>query len=73
MAGCGFCESATGPFTTVEGLFWVRMCARCQRGECALASPYPALSPRNCAWALSSCPPGCCANAEGGCQPAEDC
>jgi hypothetical protein len=45
MAGCGFCGSATGPFTTVEGLFPVPMCARGQRGERAPVSPYPALSP----------------------------
>ncbi len=43
--GCDFCGSMTGPFTTVEGLFAVAMCARCQRGERAPASPYPALSP----------------------------
>jgi hypothetical protein len=56
-AGCGFCGSMTGPFTTVEGLFPVELCARCQRGERAPANPYPALSRAELRAGLEQLPP----------------
>jgi hypothetical protein len=41
---CGFCGSATGPFTRVEGLFEVLMCPGCLRDRGRSAGPYPAMS-----------------------------
>jgi hypothetical protein len=43
--GCGFCGSATGPFTRVEGLFDVPMCPRCRRERGHPPGPYPAMTP----------------------------
>ena len=41
---CGFCGTATGPFTRVEGLFAVLMCPACLRARGRSAGPYPAMS-----------------------------
>jgi hypothetical protein len=41
---CGFCGTATGPFTRVEGLFEVLMCPACLRDRRRSAGPYPAMS-----------------------------
>jgi hypothetical protein len=42
--GCGFCGSATGPFTRIEGLFDVLMCPRCQHDRGHSPGPYPAMT-----------------------------
>jgi hypothetical protein len=42
---CGFCGTAMGPFTRVEGLFEVLMCPRCQRDRGHRPGPYPAMTP----------------------------
>jgi hypothetical protein len=45
MAGrCSFCGSTTGPFSTVEGLFSVLMCADCQAARGHGAAPYPVMT-----------------------------
>jgi hypothetical protein len=41
---CSFCGSATGPFTTVEGLFTVLMCTDCQAARGYGAGPYPVMT-----------------------------
>jgi hypothetical protein len=41
---CSFCGSATGPFTKVEGLFTVLMCADCQAARGHGAGPYPVMT-----------------------------
>ena len=41
MAGhCSFCGSTSGPFSEVEGLFTVLMCADCQAARGYGAGPY---------------------------------
>jgi len=41
MAGhCSFCGSTRGPFSEVEGLFTVLMCADCQAARGYGAGPY---------------------------------
>jgi hypothetical protein len=42
---CGFCGTATGPFTRIEGLFEVLMCPGCQRDRGHRPGPYPAMTP----------------------------
>lgn len=42
MAGhCSFCGSTSGPFSEVEGLFAVLMCADCQAARGYGTGPYP--------------------------------
>ena len=41
---CSICGSATGPFTKVEGLFTVLMCADCQATRGHGAGPYPVMT-----------------------------
>jgi hypothetical protein len=41
---CSFCGSASGPFSKVEGLFTVLMCADCQAGRGHGAGPYPVMT-----------------------------
>jgi hypothetical protein len=38
---CGFCGSAEGPFTRVEGLFTVPMCMGCLARRARGRGPYP--------------------------------
>jgi hypothetical protein len=42
---CGFCGTETGPFSRVEGLFDVLMCAGCQRDRGHSPAPCPAMTP----------------------------
>jgi hypothetical protein len=45
MAGrCSFCESTSGPFSKVEGLFTVLMCADCQAARGHGSGPYPVMT-----------------------------
>jgi hypothetical protein len=45
MAGrCSFCGSTMGPFSKVEGLFTVFMCADCQAARGHGAGPYPVMT-----------------------------
>jgi len=45
MAGhCSFCGSTAGPFSTVEGLFTVLMCADCQAARGHGSGPYPVMT-----------------------------
>jgi hypothetical protein len=45
MAGhCSFCGSTAGPFSKVEGLFTVLMCADCQAARGHGAGPYPVMT-----------------------------
>jgi hypothetical protein len=45
MAGhCSFCGSTVGPFSKVEGLFTVLMCADCQAARGHGAGPYPVMT-----------------------------
>jgi len=45
MAGhCSFCGSTRGPFSEVEGLFTVLMCADCQAARGHGAGPYPVMT-----------------------------
>src|SRR5215218_10961055 len=45
MAGhCSFCGSTRGPFSEVEGLFTVLMCADCQAARGYGAGPYPVMT-----------------------------
>jgi hypothetical protein len=39
-----FCGSTAGPFSTVEGLFTVLMCADCQAARGHGAGPYPVMT-----------------------------
>jgi hypothetical protein len=39
-AGCSFCGATSGPFTKVEGLFTVLMCADCQAARGHGSGPY---------------------------------
>ena len=41
---CSFCGSANGPFTNVQGLFTVLMCADCQAVRGHGAGPYPVMT-----------------------------
>jgi hypothetical protein len=41
---CSFCGATTGPFTKVEGLFTVLMCAACQAARGHGAGPYPVMT-----------------------------
>jgi hypothetical protein len=43
-ARCSFCGSTTGPFSEVEGLFAVLMCADCQAARGHGAGPYPTVT-----------------------------
>ena len=40
---CSFCGSTVGPFSKVEGLFTVLMCADCQAARGHGAGPYPVM------------------------------
>ena len=42
---CGFCGTASGPFTTIEGLFEVLMCPACQHDRGHSPGPFPAMTP----------------------------
>jgi hypothetical protein len=45
MAGhCSFCGSSVGPFSKVEGVFTVLMCADCQAARGHGAGPYPVMT-----------------------------
>src|ERR671913_2257534 len=45
MAGhCSFCGSTVGPFSKIEGLFTVLMCADCQAARGHGAGPYPVMT-----------------------------
>jgi hypothetical protein len=45
MAGhCSFCGSTVGPFSKVEGLFTVLMCADCQAARGHSVGPYPVMT-----------------------------
>lgn len=44
MKHCSFCSSTTGPFTKVEGLFTVLMCADCQAVRGHGSGPYPVIT-----------------------------
>ena len=41
---CSFCGSTVGPFSKVEGLFTVLMCADCQAARGHGADPYPVMT-----------------------------
>jgi hypothetical protein len=41
---CSFCGSTAGPFSNVEGLFTVLMCADCQAARGHGAGPYPVMT-----------------------------
>ena len=41
---CSFCSSTAGPFSKVEGLFTVLMCADCQAARGHGAGPYPVMT-----------------------------
>jgi hypothetical protein len=41
---CSFCGSTAGPFSTVEGLFTVLMCADCQATRGHGSGPYPVMT-----------------------------
>jgi hypothetical protein len=41
---CSFCSSTAGPFSEVEGLFTVLMCADCQAARGYGAGPYPVMT-----------------------------
>ena len=41
---CSFCGSTSGPFSAVEGLFTVLMCADCQAARGHGAGPYPVMT-----------------------------
>ena len=41
---CSFCGSTAGPFSKVEGLFTVLMCADCQAARGHGAGPYPVMT-----------------------------
>jgi hypothetical protein len=51
---CSFCGSTAGPFSNVEGLFTVLMCADCQAAPAYGSSPYPVMTRGRCgpAWDL---------------------
>jgi hypothetical protein len=41
---CSFCGSTAGPFSRVEGLFTVLMCAECQAARGHGSGPYPVMT-----------------------------
>jgi hypothetical protein len=41
---CSFCGGTDGPFTKVEGLFTVMMCADCQAARGHGSGPYPVMT-----------------------------
>jgi hypothetical protein len=41
---CSFCGSTVGPFSRVEGLFTVLMCADCQAARGHGSGPYPVMT-----------------------------
>jgi hypothetical protein len=41
---CSFCGSTAGPFSRVEGLFTVLMCADCQAARGQGSGPYPVMT-----------------------------
>ena len=41
---CSFCGSTNGPFSKVEGLFTVLMCADCQAARGHGSGPYPVMT-----------------------------
>jgi hypothetical protein len=41
---CSFCGSTAGPFSKVEGLFTVLMCADCQAARGHGTGPYPVMT-----------------------------
>jgi hypothetical protein len=41
---CSFCGSSAGPFSKVEGLFTVLMCADCQAARGRGSGPYPVMT-----------------------------
>jgi hypothetical protein len=41
---CSFCGSTSGPFSKVEGLFRVLMCADCQAARGHGSGPYPVMT-----------------------------
>jgi hypothetical protein len=41
---CSFCSSTAGPFSKVEGLFTVLMCADCQAARGHGSGPYPVVT-----------------------------
>jgi hypothetical protein len=43
-ARCSFCGSTAGPFSEVEGLFTVLMCADCQAARGHGSGPYPVMT-----------------------------
>jgi hypothetical protein len=43
-ARCSFCGATSGPFTKVEGLFTVLMCADCQAARDHGSGPYPVMT-----------------------------
>jgi hypothetical protein len=44
VARCSFCGSTAGPFSKVEGLFTVLMCADCQAARGHGSGPYPVMT-----------------------------
>jgi hypothetical protein len=44
MNRCSFCGSTTGPFSKIEGLFTVLMCADCQAARGHGSGPYPVMT-----------------------------
>jgi hypothetical protein len=43
-ARCSFCGATSGPFTKVEGLFTVLICADCQAARGHGSGPYPVMT-----------------------------
>ena len=43
-ARCSFCGATSGPFSKVEGLFTVLMCADCQAARGYGSGPYPVMT-----------------------------
>jgi len=65
---CSFCGSTAGPFSKVEGLFTVLMCADCLAARGHGPGPYPVMTRAQMRAGLDLLPtwgPG----AEGSCQP----
>ena len=44
MARCSFCGATSGPFTEIEGLFTILMCADCQSTRRHGTGPYPTMT-----------------------------
>jgi hypothetical protein len=57
---CSFCGATSGPFSKVEGLFTVLMCADCQATRGHGAGPYPIMTRAEMRESLDLLPPGCC-------------